>query len=108
MSALAAGMITTGELVSFLQASGIAVSIAGVGVFIVNGVKVLADELERCAKEVRPCIKCNHCDGFKYNIVSAGEKIANIASTFFGGEKDDSVAFRNCMCGHHINFHRGH
>ena len=42
-------------------------------------------------------------------MVSAGQKLVNdIGSNFFGALKDDSVAYRACMCGHHINYHSGH
>jgi len=51
MSALAAGMITTAELIGILKGVGISVSILGAGAFLVKGVKVVASELERMAKE---------------------------------------------------------
>lgn len=108
MSALAAGMITTGELIGILQAAGISVTVAGVGAFIVRGVKVLAEELERMAKEIKPCLRCNHCTGFRPNLISAVEKGANVVAQFFGAQRNDNVAFRACLCGCHVNFHRGH
>jgi len=109
MSALAAGMITTAELIGILKGVGISVSILGAGAFLVKGVKVVASELERMAKEKRKCLRCNSCTGYQYNIVSSIEKLGNVwASTFMGAKKDKEVAFRNCICGHHINYHQGH
>ena len=54
MTALAAGMITTGELISILEAARITVTVIGIGAYIVRGVKVLNEGLEEMAKETRP------------------------------------------------------
>ena len=109
MSALAAGMITTGELIAILESAGIAVVALGIGQFLLRGIKVCDAELEKAAKETRKCLKCTGCTGFRPNLISAGQKLANdIGSNFFGAFKDPSVAYRACMCGHHINYHSGH
>ena len=109
MTALAAGMITTGELISILEAAGITVTVIGIGAYIVRGVKVLNEGLEEMAKETRPWLNCDHCTGYKPNLVSAGEKLLNVfGRCSLGVEKDEKVAFRACMCGCHINYHRGH
>ena len=109
MSALAAGMITTAELIGILKAAGISVAIIGAGQFLLRGIKVMDKELEKAAKETRKCLKCTGCTGYRPNLVSAGQKLVNdIGSNFFGAPKDTSVAYRACMCGHHINYHSGH
>lgn len=61
-----------------------------------------------------PCRKCG-CQSFRYNFVSATQKLFSGFSFSFGGvsgstipvqdNKSDQVAYRNCLCGHHFNYH---
>ena len=71
MSALAAGMITTAELIGILKAAGISVVTLGIGSYLLRGIKVDA-ELDKAAKETRKCLKCTGCTSFRPNLVSAG------------------------------------
>jgi hypothetical protein len=68
------------------------------------------------------CSKCG-CSGFKWNPVSAAQKAASgISGSIKGGikgvgvgvdfqtmpyqdNKSDQVAYNNCTCGHHKNYH---
>lgn len=68
------------------------------------------------------CKKCG-CTGFFWNVVSAGQKwysgtssSVNLSYKGVGiqgsvkgmspqDNKSDQVAYRNCTCGHHYNYH---
>ena len=72
------------------------------------------------------CRKCG-CKGFFWNPVSAGQKLfsgskgevkgevktgkGNVSATVstqgmpYQDNKSDQVAYRNCLCGHHYNYH---
>lgn len=68
------------------------------------------------------CRKCG-CQEFRWNPVSAGQKLfsggsvsgtagtpnASVSGTLQGqpviDNKSDQAAYRNCMCGHHANYH---
>lgn len=64
------------------------------------------------------CRKCG-CKDFSWNIVSAGQKLmsgftgsyskggvtANYQTMPAQDNKSTQVAYNNCMCGHHKNYH---
>jgi len=60
------------------------------------------------------CAKCG-CSGFFWNPVSAAQKAVsgtsgNVKGVQFQGmpyqdNKSDQVAYMNCTCGHHKNYH---
>ena len=64
------------------------------------------------------CKKCG-CTGFFWNAVSAGQKIFSGSTAQYSNKgatinyqtmpaqdnKSDQVAYRNCTCGHHYNYH---
>jgi hypothetical protein len=60
------------------------------------------------------CSKCG-CSDFKWNAVSAAQKAVsgisgnvkgvNFQTMPYQDNKSDQVAYKNCQCGHHYNYH---
>lgn len=64
------------------------------------------------------CKKCG-CTGFFWNPVSAAQKLASGTTASYSNNgatvnyqtmpnqdnKSDQVAYKNCTCGHHYNYH---